>query len=333
MNKAYKFKEKVIKTIRDNNMDVKDTTVVIGVSGGADSVALLNVMCELKQMFGYDIEVCHVNHSIRLNGTAERDSKFVEQMCNNLGIKFNLKVVDIPSMAKSCGLTEEEAGREARYEFFNEVGRKHKKYVIATGANANDNVETMLMRIIRGTTIDGLGAIPYVNGNIIRPILDCSRDEIEEYLSEKGLTHIEDETNAETIFTRNKVRLELLPWIFDNMNPRFIETASRNIKNNKEDADFIASEVNRAFKNALVSRKDGITLDKQQLKNMHPSISKRVILNCIKDITGNQSIKFNCIILDDIIKGINISNKKYTVCKECTVYIEKRFVKIKYNNI
>ena len=319
-------------TIKRYNM-LKDTdTVVIGVSGGADSICLLNVMNSLSKKYLFKIVACHVNHSIRLTGTAERDADFVKEECARLGIEYRLKKVDIPKIAKENGLTEEEAGRVERYKFFNEIGKEvsHNNYKIATGANANDAVETLFMRVIRGTTISGLASIPYVNGNIIRPLLDVTRAEIEEYLTENGLTHITDETNNETVFTRNKVRLELLPWIEKNMNPNVMQTVTRNIKNCKEDAEFIDLEVDKLYLNAVNIDDKTFKLNKEQLSKAHRSISKRLLLRVIKQVIKSESIGFNGVILDDIMDSIHLSGKTFTVDKNCNVYVGNELVMV-YN--
>ena len=178
----------ILKEIENNllkfNMLDDTDAVVIGVSGGADSICLLYNLVSLKNKYNFNIIACHLNHSIRLSGTAERDAEFVRSECNKLGIEYRLKKVNIPQVAKELKLTEEEAGRIERYKFFNEVGNSVApgRYKIATGANANDSVETMLMRLIRGTTVSGLASIPAVNGNIIRPMITVQRADIEKYI-------------------------------------------------------------------------------------------------------------------------------------------------------
>lgn len=307
-------------------------TVVIGVSGGADSVCLLNVMNNLSNKFGYKIVVCHVNHSIRLTGTAERDANFVKDICTQLDIEYRLKKVDIPAISKELGLTEEEAGRIERYKFFHEVGKElsGERYAIATGANANDSVETLLMRVIRGTTVSGLASIPYVNGKVIRPLLDVTRAEIENYLEENGLTHITDETNNETIFTRNKIRLELLPWIQENMNPNVMETITSNIKRYKEDAEYIDLAVEELYTKSVKKVGDKVRINLSEFKDSHVSISKRVLLRVIKEIIGSESIGFNGTILENIVENLDKAGNSYSVCNNCTANIGRDYITL-YN--
>ena len=318
-----RFLNKVESCIKEHKMMDGADLVVVGVSGGADSVSLLYSLCAL----GYNVVACHLNHGIRKDGTAERDAKFVQDLCQKLGVRYYYKYVDIPAMSKQLHQTEEEAGRNARYEFFHEVAQSligRGIYKIATGANLNDCVETMLMRIARGTTVSGLASIPYVNKEVVRPLLDTPRSEIEEFLKEEGLEHITDGTNLETEFTRNKVRLELIPYIEKNLNPNFLRTAANNLDSYREDADYINIEVDRVYKR-LVS---GNAIDRAGLKEIHPSISKRVLLKAIKKFIGSESISFNGAILDNIINGLDMTGNTFMVCKGCNVIIGYNSVKL-----
>lgn len=318
-----KFTSNIKKCMDNYKMLDSTDLVVVGVSGGADSICLLNVLADM----GVHVVACHLNHSIRLTGTAERDADFVRAECKRLGVEYRLKKVDIPAISKEQHLTEEEAGRIERYKFFNEVGQELSpgRYKIATGANLNDCVETLLMRLARGTTVSGLAGIPHVNGNIIRPLLDTNRDDIEKYLAEHKLTHITDETNLETEFTRNKVRLELIPYIKGNLNPNFMNTMVNNMKSYKEDAEYIDMQVEEAYEKYV----DGNRIFRNGLNSLHRSISKRVLFKAIKKFIGSESISFNGVILDNIIDGLDKTGKTFVVDKNCVVYIDRNYVVLK----
>ena len=290
MSITLKVLNEVKNTIQKHNMFNYNDTVVIGVSGGADSVMLLHCLNSIKEEYNIELLVAHVNHKIRKD-TAERDALFVESLCKKLGIKFYLREVPIPELAKEYGLTEEEMGRKVRYDFFSELAGEEGK--IATAHNANDNVETVLMRFMRGTGIKGMSGIPYVRDNIVRPILNVSREDIERYIEENSLTHITDETNLESIYTRNKNRLELIPFMKEHFNPNLINTVNNNIISYKEDSDYFETETNQLFDKHAKRENFMIFLPLQVLRDNHPSISKRLILKTsmifLNDIQTNLS--------------------------------------------
>lgn len=290
MSITLKVLNEVKNTIQKHNMFNYNDTVVIGVSGGADSVMLLHCLNSIKEEYNLELLVAHVNHKIRKD-TAERDALFVESLCKKLGIKFYLREVPIPELAKEYGLTEEEMGRKVRYDFFSELAGEEGK--IATAHNANDNVETVLMRFMRGTGIKGMSGIPYVRDNIVRPILNVSREDIERYIEENSLTHITDETNFESVYTRNKIRLELIPFIKEHFNPNLINTVNNNIISYKEDSDYFEIETDKLFEKYAKRENFIISLPLQVLREKHPSISKRLILKTsmifLNDIQTNLS--------------------------------------------
>ena len=248
MSYTNKILDTVRTTIAEHNMFNNGDTVVVGVSGGADSVMLLHCLNVIKNDYNLNIVVAHINHKIRI-GTAERDAKFVEDLCEKMGIEYHLKEIDIPTFAEENSMSEEEAGRLARYSFFSELAGKSGK--IATAHNANDNVETVLMRFMRGTGVKGLSGIPYKRGNIVRPILNVSRTDIEGYIEENGLEHITDETNFENIYTRNKIRLDLIPFMQEKFNPNLINTVSESIMSYREDAEYFDNIVNELFETVV----------------------------------------------------------------------------------
>ena len=292
---------KVEKTIQDYDMLRYGDTVVVGVSGGADSTMLLDCLIQLKDKYNLYIKVAHINHLIRV-GAAEVDADFVKGLCVKYGVEFHLKEANIPKLAKEWGVGEEEAGRKVRYDFFKKLAGEKGK--IVTAHNANDNVETVLMRFMRGTGVTGLGGIPYKNNQIIRPILDITRYEIEEYLRERGLMHITDSTNFEPIYTRNKIRLNLIPKIQEEFNPNFLATVSSNIQSYREDADYFAREVDRVYKELNLSEDDGsYSCYFKDIKSLHPSMGKRVIYKIITNLMGEKQINISARKIDDIYRN------------------------------
>jgi tRNA(Ile)-lysidine synthase len=202
-----------------------DEIVVVCVSGGADSVGLLYILAELEE-YNLKLIVSHLNHGIRPK-EGKRDAKFVEGIARKLNLPFELKEVNTPEFKKGSNLSLEEAARILRYGFFKEVMSKHRAQKIATAHTLDDQAETVLMRIIRGSGTLGLSGIPPVSqGYIIRPLIETSRSNIENYLREREINWIEDSTNRTKDFLRNRIRLELIPGLQD-YNPNIKQALSR----------------------------------------------------------------------------------------------------------
>lgn len=252
--------------------------VLAAVSGGADSVCMLHALYSLKDKLGFKLYCAHLNHGLR-GEDADRDEKFVADMCGRLGIKFFSKKLAAGYLSSEKGVTVEEAGRNARYEFFDELRQKHKLDKLATAHNKNDNVETVLMRILRGTGIDGLGGIPRVRADgVVRPLLEISRAEIEEYCVANGLEFCTDKTNFENDYTRNKIRNELLPYLEKNFGgasaaiSRLSETAAA-------DASFLNEYAERLYARlgSPMTDKKMVVLHAESLKMIRYSVASRVV--------------------------------------------------------
>ncbi len=208
--------DKVIQTIKLHNMFKNAQSVGVGVSGGADSVALLHFLVTNKNELGIEkVTAVHINHSIR-GDEAERDMHFTEKLCKKLGVECKSVVIDVPTEAKQTGESIETCARRMRYEIFESFHFD----VFATAHNLNDRMETFFFNLSRGASVSGLLSIPYIRGIFVRPLLDCTRDEIEAYLIENGLEHITDSTNNCDDYTRNKIRHSLIPQMFE-LNPSF----------------------------------------------------------------------------------------------------------------
>lgn len=209
--------------------------VVCALSGGADSMYLLCRLLEGAGRYGWTVRAAHLNHGLR--DTARRDENFVRAWCGERGVPLAVERADVSAHAAGNGLSVEEAGRTLRYAFLEEEARKAGGALIATGHHAGDNAETVLMNLIRGCGLKGLCGIPERRGNIVRPMLEVSRREIEDYLSAHGVPHVEDETNADPAYTRNKVRHRLLP-LLEELNPQaaaHIAAAARRLREDEEE--------------------------------------------------------------------------------------------------
>lgn len=311
--------DKFLNTIIKNNLIEKDEKVLVACSGGADSMTLLNLFLRFFDGEKDRVEVAHINHCLRGEDSI-RDEKFVENFCKDNGITFHLKVADVTALAKKNGLGIEDMGRKIRYGFFEEI-TKNRRYKIALAHSKDDQVETVFMRILRGTGTEGLMGIKQVDGKIIRPILDFSRVQIELYVKEQNIEFVQDKTNFENDFTRNKIRNELIPYLRDNFNPNIKEAIIRLSDISKSDNIIKQSYIERLFKDVLIKiDKSEIRLDKKLLSGMDDNIVSEILRYCIgklnDDNYGFEYVHYQefskALELDSgkmiTINGINVSN-------------------------
>jgi len=203
-----------------------DQTVLLAVSGGPDSMAMLHSIYKISKEIGFKIVVAHVNHGVR-GEFALRDQEFVEKISRKLDIPYFTKNVDMISYGKENGISSEEAGRILRYGFFREVLNSVGGGLICVAHNKNDQAETVLLRILRGTGIEGLKAMELISGDIIRPLLNIERKDIEKYIDDNNIETMQDHTNLQTVYSRNRVRLQLIPYLEENFNPNIIDALFR----------------------------------------------------------------------------------------------------------
>ncbi len=242
--------------------------VVAGFSGGADSTALVHYLRFEKRL---DVTACHVNHCLR-GDESRRDEEFVRKLCEKWGIPLRVKTVDAAEYARKTGNSIEEAGRELRYGFFEEVRRDTQSDRIATAHTLSDNGETLLLHLVRGTGLNGLCGIPPVRGRIIRPLLFCSRQDVEDYCREKGLTFVTDSTNLETVYSRNLIRHRVVP-VLKELNPRFEEAAGNTIFLLNEENAYLEEQAERELS---ASRTEG-GFSMKVLNGAAPALKKRVL--------------------------------------------------------
>ena len=279
--------EKVLSTINKHELIQKGDKIVVGLSGGPDSVCLLHILSRLKDKFDLEIYAAHLNHQIR-GIEAQKDAFYISKLCEEMGITFFIKSINVPEYCEKNGVSIEEGARKLRYEMFYEVKNNTRANKIAIGHNLNDQAETILMRIMRGTGLQGLKGIEYIrDGVIIRPILDIERNDIEEYCKQNNLNPRIDKTNLESIYTRNKIRLELIPYMKDNFNSNIIESISRMGNSLRSDNDYIENESLIKFKEVSNINDDSVEINLSSYINLHKSIKVRILRNSIKHILGD----------------------------------------------
>lgn len=276
--------ERIKETVEKHELIKAGDNIVVGFSGGPDSTCLLHALYTLKDCFGINkIAAVHVNHMYR-GEDAFTDEKFSEDFCTERGILFFAYRYDVEQIAADLRISSEDAGRKVRYEAFREVAKEIGGARIAVAHNRQDQAETLLMRIIRGTGTEGLCGIEYRRDeDIIRPLLDCDRVDIEEYCRREKLSPRTDLTNLQPIYTRNVVRLELIPYINELMSCDIVNSLGNLSRIAKEDKDFISGFVEKAMKSFFIENERGI-IPAQALRELHPAIKKRVIAKCFSAI-------------------------------------------------
>ena len=249
------MKNKVLNTIKKYNLIQENDKIVIGVSGGPDSMCLLHILNGLKEKLNFEIVVAHINHMIRKE--AEEETQYVKNFCDKLGIKCYIKRIDVIDKSNKEKIGTEEAGRKARYDFFEEVLNIVNANKIATAHNENDNAETVLMNIFRGAGTSGLKGIEPIRDNkYIRPISECERSEIEEYCRVNKLQPKIDKTNLENVYTRNKIRNVLIPEIKKEFNPNIIESLNKLSILARQENNFIQEYAKNIMENELIVEKN-----------------------------------------------------------------------------
>jgi tRNA(Ile)-lysidine synthase len=238
----------------------KGEKIVVGLSGGADSIALTHILISL----GYSVAAAHCNFSLR-GDESDADEAFVRKQCKEWNIGLHTIRFDTQATAKNENISIEMAARKLRYRWFEEIMAEHGYDLLAIGHHADDSAETFFLNLTRGTGIRGLSGIKYRNGNIIRPMLNLSRQEIEEYCKNNNLRYVTDSTNAEEHYLRNKIRHSVIP-VLKSINPSFLETMTANMKRLSDIADMIGETVNQ-FKSEAVGTEENCTL-----------VSKRILM-------------------------------------------------------
>ncbi|MBO5477048.1 MAG: tRNA lysidine(34) synthetase TilS [Clostridia bacterium] len=315
--------------IISNNLINKNDKVIVAVSGGPDSMCLVDSLYKLKEELEFEIIVAHVNHGIREE--SEQEKVYVETYCKERNIPFNYLKVDIPALSKEQKISEETCGRNVRYEFFEELRKKENANTIAVAHNLNDNVETVLLNIIRGCGLKGLTGMDFKFNNIIRPLLTIEKRDILLYNKELELNPCFDKTNEEEIYLRNKVRLSLIPSLQE-LNPNFITNINRMRNILKEDNDFIEYYVEEIFKKVIIEEDDSkIIFNFSLFMDEHDSIKNRIVRKIIeKKISNLDGIESIHVL--DIIKLLknNIRGKKYIIGNKFTIEILKKNIAVIY---
>jgi tRNA(Ile)-lysidine synthase len=297
--------DSVRKTIEKHKLLKKSDKVLVAYSGGVDSTALLSVLLELRRYFEFDIFLGHFNH--RLRPAAFEDEQFVRSVAQRHSLPLFLGSEDVRGYAKSRRLNLEEAGRMLRYGFLTDVAQKIGDAKIATGHTMDDQAETFFLRLLRGSGLRGLGSIsPIVEGKIIRPLLFVQRKDIEDYIQKRGLEFRVDESNQDRRFARNRIRLDLIPYIQEHYDPKIIARVSKITSILQEDEILLERLAQREAKERVVPRNGRICLDVKDLSVLPPGLARRVVRDFITKVRGDlRGISF-----EEIERILNIEEGK-----------------------
>ncbi len=280
--------DRVRTTIRKHQLFSNGDSVLVGVSGGADSICLLHILKELEQELGISVFAAHIHHGIR-GEEADRDAKFVRAFCKERKIPYSLRKISVPAFAKEEGLSLETAGRVLRYRCFRELCEVKEIRKIATAHNQNDQAETVLMRVLRGAGMDGLAGIRYRREDgVVRPLLDVTRAEIEEYLTENDLEYCIDSTNKDQQYARNRIRHQLLPMLEQEFNPNIVGTLSNLARNMGEDGDFLKNYAGRLYRRlgSPLPKRRPVVLEMESLQMLEASLRVRLCRLAAEDTMG-----------------------------------------------
>lgn len=280
------MQKKVIAYLEHWNMVSPGMTVLVGFSGGADSTALLKFLWEYGRDREIGVKAVHVNHGIR-GAEAERDQKFCEEFCQERGIPFRAVFADVPAIAEREGISTEEAGRKARYEVFRAYLEDGSADRVALAHHQNDQAETMLFHLMRGTGLRGLRGMEPVRMPYIRPFLCVTRQEIERWLRRDGTAWVEDTTNQELLYTRNQIRHQLLipmEQIRPGSTAHMAGTAGQLL----EIEDYMEQELKKVWQNCVREREDMFRILLDSFALLHPAMKKLLVIRCMERLLGNR---------------------------------------------
>ncbi len=280
------LKQLVMDTIKKNRLIDYGDGIVVGISGGYDSVCLLHILYSIAEEYSLKLYPVHINHMLR-GDEAMRDEIFVRDFCGNLGLEAVVERIDVAKQARLEKISLEEAGRNARYDTFNKVLEGKSAHKIAVAHSKNDQAETLLMRLFRGTGPEGLKGIEYRRNNIIRPLLDAERSSIEEYVDGQGLQAITDSSNLHTDYFRNRIRLKVLPEINAAVGTDITSNLLRLSKILVADEDYLRYNSELYYKKAIVDKKsDFVELELESLVQLHRAVCSRVLRLAFAEASG-----------------------------------------------
>lgn len=309
IKRQMKMEDRIYKTLVENKLIIEGDTVIVGASGGPDSQFMIHILNKFRKDLGFDMVLAHLNHLHR--DEADKDEDLVRKTAEELGLEFFSRSRSMDDLSKELKISPEDAGRRLRYGFFNDLAKKYPSSKIAVAHNKDDQAETVLMRIVRGTGLDGLRAMDYKTGNIIRPILGIKKSQILEYLDENNIPYAIDHTNFENDYTRNKVRLDIIP-ILEEINPNVIDSVFKLSELARDDLEILDKIVDDKFKEMARVSQGEIAFDKEKFDKTDPSLLRRILRKAVENLKGQikDLSKEN---LDDFLKIRDLDTGKVLI--------------------
>lgn len=262
--------------------------VIAGVSGGADSICLLFMLLELQKETGFSLMAVHVNHGLR-GESADRDEKYVETICRQQGVELEVFHEDVKAYAGEHRLTVEEAGREVRRAAFLEVLKKKKGTRIALAHHQNDNVETLILNLCRGSGLKGIGGIPPAEGVWIHPLLCLKRKEVESYLEERGISYCTDETNLEDEYARNKIRNHVIPYLEREINAQAAGHMAETMRQMRLLGEYVEQQAGEYEESCTCKDDTGTVLIRKEAYTQIPEVIRPYVIHSILCRTAGKS--------------------------------------------
>ncbi len=296
------FKQKVLRTIEKYNLINKNDNILVALSGGADSVSLLLVLLEIKEQFSLEIEAAHINHSIREE--ADSDMEFVKKLCKEKNVKIHTLKENIIDLSHKWGYSEEKTGRIVRYNFFGKI-TKGRNMKVATAHTKDDCAENFLICALRGTSPKG---IPPKRDNVVRPLIEVTKDEIYDYLKENKQAFVEDKTNFVADYTRNKIRLEIIPYINEKFHTKFANNVYNSLDVSYFEDDYLSLETKKQINDICVFKSDCAQIDANKFSALHIALKRRIL----KEIYYQFVLQDGYVSFEQISAILKICEKKET---------------------
>jgi len=316
------MKKTVLKAVKEFSLlgDYRGATVTVALSGGADSMALINVLLELKEELGITVEAAHFNHLIR-GDEAKRDEDFVKEQCKKLGVKLYSGQGDVPDFAKEKGISLETAAREMRYGYLSRIN----KDFVATAHTASDNLETVIFNLARGTSLEGLCGIPPKRDIYIRPLILCTRQQIEDYCRENNIPFVTDSTNLVDDYTRNKIRHNIVP-VLKELNPSVEKAVTRAAIKIKTDSEYLEKQTQDFLKANVTDKGE---LDLKNFDTLDSAIKSRAVKRYIESVTEQKNLE--AVHIESVLKVI-VSGGKVSLPRQYTAESRYGFLRVSKSN-